>query len=44
MKIARFPNGFIEFLEDTLTITGGEPQIIPRDSVRSVVCRDGNDF
>jgi hypothetical protein len=41
MKIERFPNGFIEFLDDRLTISGGEPQIIPRESVRSAVCRDG---
>ncbi len=41
MKIARFPNGFVELVGDDLRITGGDPVIIPRASIRSVVCRDG---
>ena len=43
MKIARHPEGFgfIEFLDDRLVITGGDPQIIPREAVRSALCRDG---
>jgi hypothetical protein len=43
MKIARHPEGFgfIEFLDDRIIITGGAPQIIPREAVRSAVCRDG---
>jgi hypothetical protein len=43
MKIARYPEGFgfIEFLEDRIVITGGDPLIIPREAVRSANCRDG---
>ena len=43
MKIPRHPAGFgfLEFLDDRLVITGGDPQIIPREAIRSVVCRDG---
>lgn len=43
MKIARHPPGFgfIEFLDDRIVITGGEAHIIPREAVRSAICRDG---
>ena len=43
MKIARYPEGFgfIEFLPDRIVITGGDPQIIPREAVRTAACRDG---
>lgn len=43
MKIGRHPEGFgfIEFLDDRIVITGGDPQIIPREAVRSASCRDG---
>ena len=41
MKIARYPNGFVEFLEDRLVISGVEPEIIPRATVTSATCRDG---
>lgn len=40
-RFARFPEGFVELGEHDLTITGGDPMVIPYASVRSAVCREG---
>lgn len=41
MKLDRYPNGHLELDDDALRVTGGDPVVIPRASIRSLVCRDG---